>query len=70
MQLFGIMKIKKNIIINMTAIDFLPKQITPLQVKIKAKQIKEKQKVVKVSTLSKEKLEYIQERVTLSSHCI
>ena len=54
----------------MNAIDFLPKQITPIQLKIKSKEIKEKQKVVKVATLSKEKLNYIQERVTISSHCI
>lgn len=54
----------------MNAIDFLPKTITPLQLKIAKKQSKEKTKVVKVSTLSKEKLEYIQERVTISSHCI
>ena len=54
----------------MNAIDFLPKKMTPIQMKVLSKKTKEKTKVVKVSTLSKEKLEYIQERVTISSHCI
>lgn len=54
----------------MNAIDFLPKKITPIQLKIAKKEAKEKQKLVKFNTLSEPTKRYIQERVTIASHCI
>ncbi len=54
----------------MNAVDFLPKKITPLQVKIMKKQAKEKQKVVKFNTLSKADQIFVQERTTIANHCI
>lgn len=54
----------------MNAVEFLQKTMTPLQVKIAKKEAKEKTKVVKLATLSEERKKYIQERVTISAHCI
>ena len=54
----------------MNAVDFLPKKITPLQVKIMKKEAKEKQKLVKFSSLSEADKIYIQERTTIANHCI
>lgn len=54
----------------MNAVDFLPKKITPIQLKIAKKEAKEKQKLVKFSSLSEEDKKYIQERTTIANHCI
>lgn len=54
----------------MNAIDFLPNKMTPIQIKIAKKEIKEKQKLIKFSSLPESTKRYIQERVTIANHCI
>jgi hypothetical protein len=54
----------------MNAIDFLPNKMTPIQIKIANRKIKEKTKLVNFKSLPDEKKRYIQERVTIANHCI
>lgn len=56
---------------NLIASQFLPQtKITPLQIKIKAKEIKQKRQIKDITHRPKDEQIYIQERVTIANHCI
>lgn len=56
---------------NLIASQFLPQaKVTPLQVKIKAKEIKQKRQIKDITQRPKAEQIYIQERVTIANHCI
>lgn len=56
---------------NLIASQFFPQtKVTPLQVKIKAKEIKQKRQIKDITQRPKDEQIYIQERVTIANHCI